>query len=140
MNTNQIGNLGEAEVLCKCLQLGYGVFLPYGDGNRIDLILEKDNKLYKVQVKTSATDENGTVIFKMASNKSTRQKITEVHNYTEDEIDFYLLYSIVRDKIYLLPINEAPKSTVTIRYEKTINNPSIKYEEDYLFEKQIQKY
>ena len=83
MNTNQIGNLGEAKVLCKCLQLGYDVFLPYGDGNRVDLILKKGDKLYKVQIKTSATASNGTVIFHLASAKATRQKETEVHLYTK---------------------------------------------------------
>ena len=51
-------------------------------------------------------------------------------NYIIDSLN------IDRDKIFLIDINEAPNTTITIRYEKPKNNQTqgIKFEEDYLFE------
>ena len=61
------------------------------------------------------------------------------HVYTSNEIDYFACYNIDRDKIFLIDVNEAPNTTITIRYEKPKNNQTqgIKFEEDYLFEKYV---
>jgi hypothetical protein len=38
MTTSQLGNIGECRVLSEFAKLGVPCFLPYGDGNTIDLI------------------------------------------------------------------------------------------------------
>ena len=131
MQEKDIGNLGEAKVLVACLQLGLNCYLPYGDGNHTDLIIEKDNKIYKAQIKTSNTLRDGyTGFYLNGSNNRTKSY--------KGNIDFFLLCSLPRNKIYLVPIEEAPTKEIKTRFQNG-NNLSRK-EEDYLFENQIQKY
>ena len=40
MDTKGVGNIGEAKVLCKFVELGIPVYLPFGDNERSDLIAE----------------------------------------------------------------------------------------------------
>lgn len=134
MNTNQIGNLGELKVIETCLKNGIQVFLPFGDGNKVDMILLVNNKCLKAQVKSTETgSEDGVLIFSTSSAKSTRTN-GERHQYTKDEIDIFLFYSYVYDEIYVVTIDEAPKSSVTLRHEipKTVY-PSMRFTKDYNF-------
>ena len=47
MDTKGVGNIGEAKVLCKFVELGIPVYLPFGDNERSDLIAEFNGKLNK---------------------------------------------------------------------------------------------
>ena len=48
MNTSQLGNIGEVRVLSEFVKLGVPCYLPYGDGNRYDLIADFNGKLNKI--------------------------------------------------------------------------------------------
>lgn len=53
MTTKQLGNIGEAKVLAKFVELKVPVYIPFGDNEKSDLIAEFNGKLNKIQVKTS---------------------------------------------------------------------------------------
>ena len=133
MNSKKIGNIGEAKVLAKFIELGIPVYIPFGDNEKADLIAEFNNKLNKIQVKTSIKAEDGKMIFDLTSS-TIHRKNGEKHIYTEDEIDYFACYNIERDKIFLISVEEAPNTAITIRYEKPKNNQTqgIKFEDDYL--------
>ena len=132
-NTNQIGNFGELKVIEACLRNNVSVFLPFGDGNVVDLILIVDNKCYKAQVKSTQTGEDGVCQFKMKSEKSTRG-VDTVHHYTADEIDIFLLYSYVYDEVYVLPFKDAPTSTFYLRHDNPARvTKAMHFAKDYLF-------
>ena len=135
MNSKRIGNIGEAKVLSKFVELGIPVFIPFGDNEKADLIAEFNGKLNKIQVKTSIKAEDGKIIFDLTSS-TIHRKNGEKHIYTENEIDYFACYNITRDKIFLVNIEEAPTTNLTIRYEKPKNNQTqgIKFEEDYLID------
>ena len=134
MDTKSIGNIGEAKVLCKFVELGIPVYLPFGDNERSDLIAEFNGKLNRIQVKTSIKAEDGKMIFDLTSSTVHRSNGVK-HIYTQDEIDYFACYNIARDKIFLIPSTEA-KTSLTIRYEKSKNNQTkgINFEEDYLID------
>ena len=135
MDTKSIGNIGEAKVLCKFVELGISVYLPFGVNERSDLIAEFNGKLNRIQVKTSIKAEDGKMIFDLTSSTQHR-KNGEKHIYTDNEIDYFVCYNIQRDKIFLIPVNETPSTSITIRYEKSKNNQiqNIKFEQDYLID------
>ena len=135
MNSKNIGNIGEVKVLAKFVELGIPVYLPFGDNEKADLITDFNGKLNKIQVKTSIKAQDGKMIFDLTSSTMHRKNGVK-HIYTSDEIDYFACYNIDRDKIFLIDINEAPNTIITIRYEKPKNNQiqGIKFEEDYLFE------
>lgn len=117
MNTNQIGNLGELKVIETCLKNGIQVFLPFGDGNTVDMILVVNGKCLKAQVKSTETGkDDGVLTFNVSSAKSTRTN-GERHHYTKDEIDIFLLYSFVYDEVYILSVQDAPTSSIMLRHD-----------------------
>ena len=142
MDTKKIGNIGEVKTLSKFVELGYSVYLPFGDNEKADLIAEFNGKLNKIQVKTSIKAEDGKMIFSLVSSTMHRKDGVK-HIYTPDEIDYFALYNIERDKLFLISINEEglPKKELTIRYikPKTKNQYKTFLEEDYLFEKVLEK-
>lgn len=138
MTTKQIGNIGEAKVLSEFVRLGIPVYLPFGDNEKADLIAEFNGKLNKIQVKSSQKIIEDKVKFSLVSSTMHRQNGVK-HIYTENEIDYFALYNLERDRVYLISINEEslPKSEVTIRFNppKTKNQFKTFLEEDYLIEK-----
>ena len=140
MNPKTIGNIGEAKVLSKFAEYGISVYIPFGDNEKSDLIAEFDGKLNKIQVKTSIKAENGKITFDLTSAQS-NSKTWSRHIYTKDEIDYFACYNIARDKVFLISINDAPNTTISIRFEKTKNNQTkgIIYEDKYLIDNVLGK-
>ena len=140
MTTKQIGNIGEAKVLSKLVEMQIPVYLPFGDNEKADLVAEFNGKLQRIQVKTSEKAEDGKMIFSLVSSTEHRKQGTK-HLYTSEEIDYFALYNIERDKLLLISIQEEdlPSTCVTIRYTapKGKNQFKVFMEENYLFEKQI---
>lgn len=75
------------------------------------------------------------MIFDLTSS-TLHRKNGDRHIYTNDEIDYFACYNIERDKIFLVAIDEAPNTALTIRYEKPKNNQiqGVKFEQDYLID------
>lgn len=142
MTTKQIGNIGEAKVLCKFVSMQIPVYVPFGDNERADLIAEFNGKLNRIQIKTSEKAEDGKMVFSLVSSTAHRQQGVK-HKYTSEEIDYFALYNIARDELFLISINEPelPQTTITIRYETPKNHNQYKQfmSQDYTFEKQITK-
>ena len=141
MNSKQIGNIGEAKTIYQFIKFGIPVYIPFGDNEKADLIAEFNGKLNKIQVKTSQKAENGKMIFDLTSSTSHRKNGIK-HSYNKEEIDFFVCYNIERDKLFLIPIEQAPKSAITIRYEYPKNNQikGIQFENDLLFDNIIKNY
>ena len=121
MNSKSIGNIGETKVLCKFVELGIPVYIPFGDNEKSDLIADFNGKLNRIQVKTSLKAEDGKMIFDLTSSTFHRKNGVR-HIYSSDEIDYFACYNIERDKIFLIPIDKAPKTSIHVRYEKPKNN------------------
>ena len=140
MTTKQIGNIGEAKVLCKFVSMGIPVYVPFGDHEKADLIAEFNGKLNRIQIKTCEKAEDGKMVFSLVSSTAHRKQGVK-HKYTEEEIDYFALYNIARDELFLISINEPelPSTSVTIRYEEPKNRNQFKQfmSKDYTFESQI---
>lgn len=138
MNTKAIGNIGEVKTLCKLVELGIPTYIPFGDNEKPDLVADFNGKLNKIQVKTSVKAENGKYIIDLTSS-TTHRKNGNKHKYTSDEIDYFSLYNVTRDKVLLLPVDKAPSTAITIRYEDAKNNNQYGswIEEEILLEKVI---
>ena len=135
MNSKTIGNIGEAKALCKFVELGIPVYIPFGDNEKSDLIADFGGKLNRIQVKTSLEAKDGKMIFDLTSSTSHRKGGVK-HIYTKEEIDYFVCYNVSRDKLFIIPVDEAGNTAITIRYEKPKNGQvkGIRFEEDYLLE------
>lgn len=135
MNSKRIGNIGEAKVLAKFVEMGIPIYIPFGDDEKADLIAEFDGKLNKIQVKTSIKSKNGCSIFDLTSSTAHRTN-GERRKYLNSEIDYFALYSLDRDKIYLMKVPDNPMSAITIRFKDTKSGMKsrVNYESDFLIE------
>jgi hypothetical protein len=59
LTSRQIGAVGVARVTGALLRCGYSVLLPYEDFAGYDVVAEKNNKFFRIQVKTAQTVEAG---------------------------------------------------------------------------------
>ena len=137
MTTKQIGNIGEVKTLAKFVELGIPVYLPFGDNEKADLVAEFNGKLNRIQIKTSLKAEDGKMIFSLVSSTVHRKNGVK-HIYDNSEIDYFALYNIERDVLFLISINEPdlPKENITIRYTepKSRNQHRLFMENEYLLE------
>lgn len=135
MNSKRIGNIGEAKVLAKFVEMGIPIYIPFGDDEKADLVAEFNGKLNKIQVKTSIKSKNGCSIFDLTSSTAHRTNGGR-RKYLNSEIDYFALYSLDRDKIYLMKAPDNPMTAITIRFEDTKSGKKIgvNYESDFLIE------
>ena len=132
LNTKQRGNVTEVECMLAFLKLGYNVLTPYGDCERYDFVVDINNHLYKIQVK-SANDahiNDGYIDFQ-TSNKTTRNGTFVRHAYTSDEIDYFM--TSYNNKCYLIPVKECSTCEKRLRFIPPKNGQikGVSFLEDY---------
>lgn len=121
--TKRKGLVTELQCQLYFTSLGYNVSIPLGEDCKYDFIVDIENTLYKVQVKTCTIEENGITI-KMTSSYLTKDGSVS-YNYNKDEIDFFTTY--YRNECYLIPtIKDASRKKLF--FNKTKNSSFI---EDY---------
>lgn len=109
IDTKRKGNLTELECITELTRLGYVVSIPFGEDSRYDCIVDINNKLYRIQCKTSSeqiNDDNVVVgiHFKTCRQSGNRASITTRMKYSKDEIDFFA--TSYKGKCYLVPVEE----------------------------------
>lgn len=136
MNSKKIGNIGEAKFLSKCVECGIPVYIPFGDNERADFVIEYNNELLRVQIKTSVKAKSNKMIFDLTSSTCHRKNGSR-YKYTNAEVDYFALYNIERNVLLLYKVPEEVRSAITIHYGLPLNNQvkNINFEDDYLFEK-----
>lgn len=141
MNNNKIGDLGEAKVLAKFVEMGCDVYIPFSGHSAVDMIIDTGNKLLKIQVKSSTYTENGCTKFHTTkiNRRDYNQSYAKV-KYSTEEIDYFALYSVQADEVYLIPIDECNGSSFWIRHDMNVKKcATINKASDYLFENVIEQ-
>lgn len=139
LNTVTIGDIGEAQAIALFTKKQIPVSKPLTNNVRYDLIIEKDNKLYRVQVKTTANIKDGKMEFATKTTNYTKGTWSTNH-YSKNEVDLFFLYCLENDWCGLfIPDNEDIPTTLFIRTMPPKNNQKvgIRLMEDYSFDKQF---
>ena len=136
MNSKQKGNITELECMLAFIKMGYNVLTPYGDCERYDFVVDKDKKFYKIQSKTSSSENDGaSFTFSCRSNHRKDGGIVH-HTYTKEEIDYFA--TSWNGKVYLVPVEECG-SDKRLRLEPTKNGQvrGVTWAKDYELEEVI---
>ena len=105
-NKKQLGEIGERIAIGELSKYGLDILLPMSDNLPFDFVIYYNNKFYRTQVKTTASNNY---------NKGT------VHKYNEDEIDIMICCDL--HNIYIFPeCDVANRNSITIREEPPANN------------------
>lgn len=93
MHSKRKGNIGELKVACELNKLGYSVFSELGDISRIDLIVQVNDSLLKVQVKY-ITRKDGCYAFSTGKAGPGYR-----YNYRVSDVDVFALYCAEDDVV-----------------------------------------
>jgi hypothetical protein len=131
MNTNDKGRIAELLAIAKYISLGYIVLEPVNKDGVYDLVIEKDNKFKKVQVKT-LRDKDSFYEMSLRSTSHNRTGNFTKH-YCEEDIDLFVGVDILNNRIFQIPIGSCGKTTINLRKTPTKNNfkKLVKYASDF---------
>lgn len=114
--TIEKGYLGQSLVEREFVKRGFNLFKPLLENGKVDLIVEKDNIYYRIQIKTVQEYENYKLIpIRKISHNMGEYKIK---TYTKSDIDFFIGVDLDLEDIYILPINFVSKYANSIRISK----------------------
>lgn len=103
LTTQQKGITTEMFVASHLLQMGYNVSQPFCQDSKYDLIVDVNNHLYRLQVKTSRLLSENTIVFNCRSTTKNSQT-NKSRYYQESEIDYFATYW--NNEVFLVPVSE----------------------------------
>ena len=140
MNTKQVGNLVELQCATRLYELGCAVSIPFGNSEKYDLIIDVNDKLYKIQCKHSSEhfDEFGEleyIKFRCTWQSHNSNSWTQ-NKYKENEIDYFATF--YNGECYLIPHSEC-NNEKRLRIKSTKNNQTkgVSFLKDYIAEERI---
>ena len=130
------GQRSEAAVIYEFVSRELTVLEPFGDNERYDPVVEEEGTFHRVQVKTGRV-ENRRVQFETRSAGTLTRKI-EKQGYVGD-IDVFAVHSPERESAYVVPISEAPETSMGLRMgDAKKASPRINWAEDFTVESWIE--
>jgi hypothetical protein len=101
----QKGDVAELAVALDLRTRGYRVCFPFGEDCDYDLVIDRDGRLERVQVKYTCSD--GEVIaLRCGSHSLTNGKVRATKRYTAAMIDWLAVYDVTSDRCYYVPAGE----------------------------------
>jgi hypothetical protein len=99
------GDLAELRVAADLVERGYRIAIPFGEESDFDLVIERDGRLERIQVKNTKSDGNEFTV-RCRSHSLTNGKVRHVKRYTAAMIDWLAVYDQTSDRCYYLPAAE----------------------------------
>jgi PD-(D/E)XK endonuclease len=99
------GDTAEMMVAADLVKRGYRIAFPYGEDSDYDLIVERDGKLERIQVKYTESRDN-VVVVRCMSHSLTNGKVRRTKRYTAATIEWLAVYDRVTDRCYYVPARE----------------------------------
>ncbi len=121
-DTKRIGEISEAAIITRFLQLGYIVLTPYGGNQRYDLVIEDaEGQFWRIQCKTGRIDESGTVLKFSTSISNVTGKNRQPRNY-RGQCDYFAVYNEKLNKVYLISVDQVGITIASLRLLPSKNN------------------
>ena len=136
MTTDRKGAIAESAIVHAAVKLGIGVYLPFAEGERYDLILDVGCRLMRVQCKWAPL-HGEVVVVRAYSSRRTAHGLRR-RTYSAAEIDAIAAYCPDLDRCYYLPGERVVgRSEVVLRIAPSRNNQArrINWAEDFAFER-----
>ena len=125
-----VGLRTEGAILAELHRRGYSILLPWGVNHRYDLVLDLDGEFVRAQCKTGRL-RHGAVVFYTRSIRTNRTEILK-RGYL-GEADVFLVHCPENQRIYAVPVEEAPGDCMSLRVAPPLNGQArrIRWAQDY---------
>ena len=119
----QKGDTAELAVACDIRRRGYRICFPFGEDCDYDLIVDRGDRLDRVQVKYTESD-GAVVIVRSRAVSVTNGKVCHTKLYTAAEIDWLAVYDATSERCYYLPASMLGegRSLIHLRLTPARNN------------------
>lgn len=105
LNPRRQGDIGEGIAAAWLMQEGYGVWVPFGHSPDCDLLGQRDNKLHRIQVKTSTCWQRERWVVATCTRGGNRSWNGIIKRLEEDRFDY--LFVVVGDwRCWFIPASE----------------------------------
>ena len=126
VHTHKLGKAGENRVMSDLLFKGCNVYPNSDESNRVDMVAEYNNKMYRLQVKTITKmhqrDNSVEIKFYQHDTK---------HKYTKADVDYMVFYVIPMACILYIPIEDTRRRNAIFLSGTKSNRAIIKLYEDF---------
>jgi hypothetical protein len=132
-NPNQKGTLGEIAVCKELINLGFEVFVEFGNHSKVDLIVLDENYFcYKIQIKATYSKNEVVDVY------STKHCLNPKYNsrYESKQIDIFAVYVIDKDLVFYVNAKEILQNGRVSKFRlspsKNMQKKFVRYVSDYL--------
>jgi hypothetical protein len=98
-----IGDRSQLAIMAALDDIGYAVFVPFGENSRVDLIIDDGDRLARVQCKTGRL-QRGAVRFRACSSYAHHPNPKILKRDYLGEIDYFGVYCPETHGVYPVPI------------------------------------
>lgn len=131
LHTKTAGDVAEAYVTARLLELGKRVLKPLGDNSRYDLVVDDGGRFLRIQVKTAhwADARHEVIKFPACSNNWHRGTKSGYRG----ECDFFAVYFPPLRMVMLVPVDGVGTTEVRLRLAPTRNGQQlgVRFAKDY---------
>jgi PD-(D/E)XK endonuclease len=96
------GDLAEVMVAADLLRRGHKVAFPYGEDWDYDLIVSREGRLERVQVKHTRSDGRSITV-RCRSHSLTNGRVRATKRYTAATVDWIAVYDATTERCYYVP-------------------------------------
>ena len=116
-----VGDRSTLAIIGALQRLGYGVYMPFGENTRCDLIIEGGGSLARVQCKTGRL-RRGAIEFNLCSTYGHHRNPQTYARPYHGEVDYFAVYCLETTGVYLVPIGDLPgRRQALLRYDPPRN-------------------
>ena len=115
LNPSQIGDITELKCQVYLIENGWNVLTPIGNHQKYDLVIEKNGKFYKIQVKHAMPVEETGFLVRTKYEVRDCGKVRKM-TYSAEDVDYFM--TEFNNKFYMFPVfgtTETKFWTVTTR-------------------------
>ena len=100
LNPSQIGDITELKCQIFLIEHGWNVLIPVGNHQKYDLVIEKNGKFYKIQVKHAMPEETGFLV-RTKYEVRVEGKVKK-QTYSVEDVDYFM--TECHNKFYMFPV------------------------------------
>ena len=133
LNPSQIGLITEYQCQLFLIEHGFNVLIPIGNYQKYDLVIEKDNKFYRIQIKHSTAKENSFLVrtrYDVRDNGRVRKE-----TYKSEDVDYFM--TEFNGVFYMFPVFGTSETKFWLTPPK--NSSTSKLAKDFLAENVLAK-
>ena len=117
------GDVSEAHIVARLLEVGRTVLKPVGDNARFELVIYDEGRFQRVQCKTAYPDLRARNVLKFPACSSSNHARKGKRDYRHD-CDLFAVWSPLTRKVYLVPVEECGTSEASLRLAPAANGQS----------------